>query len=87
VKTALKLVTRTALAAMLALALPSAHADRGRDDAGQANRRDAKQPSRQQSAQAQRSLESRGQRMSAEEKRQLRRDIKDAGKEIYPPRR
>ena len=29
----------------------------------------------------------RPQRMSPEERRQLRRDIKDAGRQIYPPRR
>lgn len=29
----------------------------------------------------------RSQRLSPEERRQLRRDIKDAGSEIYPPRR
>jgi hypothetical protein len=74
---------------MLALALSSAHAaDRSRDGRGRdVSRPDTRQPSRQQSAQAQRSLEERGQRMSPEEKRQLRRDIKDAGKDIYPPRR
>ena len=31
--------------------------------------------------------ESRPQRFSPEERRQLRRDIQDAGREIYPPRR
>jgi hypothetical protein len=31
--------------------------------------------------------EQRPQRLSPEERRQLRRDIKDAGSEIYPPRR
>ena len=48
------------------------------------NSRDAKRPP----PYAKRSGETpRSPRMSPEERRQLRRDIKDAGREIYPPRR
>ena len=93
-KTALNLLTRTAMAVMLALALTPAHAEQAREGRGrEANRPDARYGDRQvraprRSPQAQRpGEEPRAQRLSPEERQQLRRDIKDAGKEIYPPRR
>ena len=48
----------------------------------QRNPREAKRPYTKRSGEA-----PRPQRMSPEERRQLRRDVKDAGREIYPPRR
>lgn len=48
----------------------------------QRNQRDAKRPSAKRAGETQRP-----QRMSPEERRQLRRDIKDAGRQIYPQRR
>lgn len=46
------------------------------------NPRDAKRPYAKRGSETQRP-----QRMSPEERHQLRRDIKDAGRQIYPPRR
>lgn len=48
----------------------------------QRNQRDAKRPNAKRTGETQRP-----QRMSPEERRQLRRDIKDAGRQIYPQRR
>ena len=48
----------------------------------QRNQRDAKRPSAKRAGET-----PRPQRMSPEERRQLRRDIKDAGRQIYPAHR
>ena len=48
----------------------------------QRHQRDAKRPSAKRAGET-----PRPQRMSPEERRQLRRDIKDAGRQIYPQRR
>ena len=48
----------------------------------QHHQRDAKRPSAKRAGET-----PRPQRMSPEERRQLRRDIKDAGRQIYPQRR
>ena len=48
----------------------------------QRNQRDAKRPYAKRTGET-----PRAQRMSPEERRQLRRDIKDAGRQIYPQRR
>ena len=50
-----------------------------------ANRKDRLFPQRQ--LRKQREAQPVQQRLSPEERRQLRRDIKDAGREIYPPPR
>ena len=84
------------VAAALVAAAPLAHAapwgDRLlRDGAKQGNRQEqqsADQRDVQRSMrQSGRGDEQRPQRLSLEERRQLRRDIQDAGREIYPPRR
>jgi hypothetical protein len=85
-----------ALALSLPLGLPMAYADSanaadarekprpagGQNPQSPRNPREAKRPyaKRGEGGEAQRS-----QRLSPEERRQLRRDIKDAGREIYPP--
>ncbi len=97
-KTALNPLTRLVLVAVLAFALAPAYADPGGDAQGRGRGgRDANPQGRQweQDARPQRQgppaqrpgEDARGQRLSPEERQQLRRDIKDAGKEIYPPRR
>lgn len=56
-----------------------------REEQGSQNREQPRRPQEQkQDAEAERRQE---RRMSPEERRQLRRDIRDAGREIYPPRR
>ena len=75
----------------LALVVPFAHAnslnDRNvregkRPGAGQYQQRNPREAQRKEGGE-----EQRAQRLSPEERRQLRRDIKDAGREIYPSRR
>lgn len=90
---------RSLLAALVfALGSPWALADPGN---GRSNARETNRPSgfqRQQQANQARDVQQRDfrrndgemqrpQRLSPEERRQLRRDIKDAGREIYLPRR
>lgn len=97
--TRLKQTTGWTLAAalVLALALPSAHAGRG-DDRFMA--REGQRPERQERAQREAQQErqfqrrderggegARQQRLSPEERRQLRRDVHDAGRDLYRPRR
>jgi hypothetical protein len=75
------------IAAIIAmgLAMPLAHANPtgGREirEAGRKGGTQAEEELRKQRA------VKRAQRLSPEERRQLRRDIKDAGREIYPQRR
>jgi len=80
----------------LALALPFAHANpfNGRNvrevqrpGAGQYQQRNPREVQRQDFQRKEGGEEQRAQRLSPEERRQLRRDIKDAGREIYPLRR
>lgn len=91
------------LALVLALAAPLVHANpgNGRAHPREANRQGP--PQRQQEQQHQNSQreepqrfqrreegnggEQQRQRLSPEERRQLRRDIHDAGRDLYPPRR
>ena len=88
------------LAVVIALivAMPSAYAETSKERHAREGRRQGVGQSQQQSRnprEAQRPYakrsesgdEQRTQRLSPEERRQLRRDIKDAGSEIYPPRR
>lgn len=81
----------------LAVAMPEAYAEASNDrNVREGNRQGAVQSQQQSRKQreakrpyAKRSeggAEQRTQRLSPEERRQLRRDIKDAGSEIYPPR-
>lgn len=72
------------IATMTAISLvPLAHAGDQDERELRANRRDKAFPQRQ----VRRPHEAPpAQRLSPEERRQLRRDIKDAGREIYPPR-
>ena len=82
----------------LVVAMPLAYAEASNDR----NVREGNRPGGSQNQQQSRKLreakrpyakrsegvaEQRTQRLSPEERRQLRRDIKDAGSEIYPPRR
>ena len=93
-----KRIINGCMAAVLALALvvPFAHAnplnDRNvregkRSGAGQYQQRNSREAQRQDFQRKEGGEEQRPQRLSPEERRQLRRDIKDAGREIYPPRR
>ena len=79
------------LCASLAYAQPASTATDARDKLrsgasqttpAQRGTRDAKRPNAKRTGETQRP-----QRMSPEERRQLRRDIKDAGRQIYPARR
>ena len=84
-----------ALVSSSVLAGPADDRARGRDDRGQAGRSFSHQSAadRQQQLNAQRNAAQRGgegqrpPRLSPEERRQLRSDIRDAGREIYPQRR
>ncbi len=83
-----------ALMSSSVLAVPADDRPRGRDDHGQAGRLFNHQSAaeRQQQLNAQRNAARRGEgqrppRLSPEERRQLRSDIRDAGREIYPQRR
>ena len=80
----------------LALVVPFAHANpfNGRNvrevqrpGAGQYQQRNPREVQRQEFQRKEGGEEQRPQRLSPEERRQLRRDIKDAGREIYLPRR
>ena len=80
----------------LALAVPFAHAnplnDRNvregmRPGAGQYQPRNPREGQRPDFQRKEGGEDQRPQRLSPEERRQLRRDIKDAGREIYLPRR
>jgi len=73
----------------LAVALPAAYADPSRDRRGREPQRPGSEQSERQSREVQRAQrsEEQRQRLSPEERRQLRRDVQDAGREIYPPRR
>lgn len=72
------------IAMMMAVTLvPSAHAGDQDERDLRANRRDRILPQRQVHKPREAPP---AQRLSPEERRQLRRDIKDAGREIYPPR-
>lgn len=87
-----------AVVLFLALAMPLAHANSpdertvregNRQGVGQSqpqtrNQREAKRSYAQRHKGGE---EQRQQRLSPEERRQLRRDIKDAGRDIYPPRK
>ena len=86
------------MAAVLALALvvPFAHAnlvsvrnvrEGNRQGTGQYQQHNPREVQRQEFQRKEGGEEQRAQRLSPEERRQLRRDIKDAGREIYPPRR
>lgn len=90
----IKQVITGCIAAALVAAAPIAHAapwgDRLRDGAKQGNRQEQSPDQRElqrSTRQADRSDEQRPQRLSPEERRQLRRDIQDAGREIYPRRK
>jgi len=66
------------------------HAREGRRQGGGQSQQPSRNPREVQRPYAKRSEggdEQRSQRLSPEERRQLRRDIKDAGSEIYSPRR
>jgi hypothetical protein len=82
-----------AVASSSVLAGPGNDRSRGRDDSGQSGRPFSHQSAaeRQQAPNYQRDApqreEQRQQRLSPEERRQLRSDIRDAGREIYPQRR
>lgn len=70
-------------AAMMATSFAYAAQDGDRDDRElRANRKDKLLQSRQLHKQRAHPVQS---RLSPEERRQLRRDIKNAGREIYPP--
>jgi uncharacterized membrane protein len=88
------------LAAVIALviAMPAAYAEASNDRHVREGNRQGGGQSQQQSRKQREAKrpyakrneggdEQRTQRLSPEERRQLRRDIKDAGSEIYPPRR
>jgi hypothetical protein len=90
------LVFALALASTSLLAAPVFDRLHARDENGQMNRPFGRQngadrqqqPNHQRDAQnAQRGEGQRPQRLSPEERRQLRSDIRDAGREIYPQRR
>ena len=90
----IKQVITGCIAAALVAAAPIAHAaswgDRLRDGAKQGNRQEQSPDQRdvqRSTRQSGRDEEQRPQRLSPEERRQLRRDIQDAGREIYRPRR
>jgi hypothetical protein len=71
-------------------ALKERHAREGRRQGGGQSQQQSRNPHEAQRPYAKRSEgsdEQRTQRLTPEERRQLRRDIKDAGSEIYPPRR
>ena len=78
-----------ALLSSSVLAGPADERARTRDDRGQARRPFSHQSAaeRQQQTNAQRGEGQRPPRLSPEERRQLRSDIRDAGREIYPQRR
>jgi len=83
-----------ALVSSTVLAGPDNGSPRGRDDRGQAGRQfghpsaaDRPQQPNYQRGSPQRDEGQRPQRLSPEERRQLRSDIRDAGREIYPQRR
>jgi len=89
-------VSAVLLALTLALAAPPSFAARGEREAGPAadgqqqiwlrNQRDSGRYVDQREVRGDQSA-ARAQRLSPEERRQLRRDIRDAGRELYPPRR
>lgn len=85
-----------AIVLSFALVVPFAHANSvsarnfpegNRSGAGQYQQHNPRETQRQDFQRKEGSEEQRPQRLSPEERRQLRRDIKDAGREIYPFRR
>jgi len=84
----MRLAVVLALVSTSVLAGPANDRQRGRDDRAQTGRPFSHQNAeRQQAPNYQRGEEQRPQRLSPEERRQLRSDIRDAGREIYPQRR
>jgi hypothetical protein len=80
-----RMIGGSVIAAMVAVALvPAAHASDQDERELRANRKDKAMPQHQ--LRKPHRVPS-AQRLSPEERRQLRRDIKDAGREIYPPPR
>jgi len=78
---------------LLMFAVPAAQANPWfgqsvRDGANQSQRADRQNDAQRQSLQREeRARNQRSQRLSPEERQQLRRDIRDAGREVYRPRR
>lgn len=90
---AIRLALVLALVSSSVLAGPANDRQRGRDDRAQTARPFTHQNAERQQAPnyqrdaPQRDEGQRPQRLSPEERRQLRSDIRDAGREIYPQRR